>query len=103
MNSENFNTSNSQVSDVPSNNLKVPQSGFKIFTVNWILQDDNSRFLLGWLNTLAETGLPRRGSYGFNENYVSDSAPPFCLLEEDSGFSPSNKRFLFFRSFIFRC
>ena len=37
----------------------------------------------GWWSILAGTGMPRRNSVGFSENYVSDTAPPFCL-DEDS-------------------
>ena len=37
----------------------------------------------GWWSILAGTGMPRRNSVGFSENYVSDAAPPFCL-DDDS-------------------
>ena len=37
------------------------------------------------------TGMPRRNSVGFSENYVSESAPPFCL-DEDSNSPPAASR-----------
>ena len=45
----------------------------------------------GWWSILAGTGMPRRNSVGFSENYVSESAPPFCL-DEDSNSPPAASR-----------
>lgn len=42
----------------------------------------------GWWSILAGSGMPRRGSIGFSENYMSDAAPPFCLDEDSNSSSP---------------
>ena len=38
----------------------------------------------GWWSLLAGATLHRKNSVGFSEDYSGDSAPPFCLDEDNS-------------------